>query len=219
MLKWLHADVVQWLELLTSNQKMRVRFPSSAPFFMNPTPVTILDQKKTVFKKQQNFLFRLFFETSFILTIGFVATLVLQTLWMIGRMGSTFSYTQTRNLFETAMFSCFAISAGCFVIYFMCFYFFAVFHRLAWRLVRKSFITLFATAFFNLVLASLSLFKLSLPFLTTISQARMFLYFFPPMVLSAFIGISVSTTFIIQMRQVQLKKAELLNLSQPNNSE
>lgn len=186
---------------------------------MNLDQQNVINKAKGEFKVRQNFFLRLLFETSFLLTIGFVSTLVLQTLWMIGRLGSTFSYQQTPNLFETAIISCFAISAGCFAIYFMFFYFFALFHRLSWKLVRKSFITLFLAAFFNLALSTLSLLKISLPLLQEIGQEKMFLYFFPPMVFSTFVGISVSTTFIIQMRQVQLKKAELVNLSQPKSSE
>ena len=177
---------------------------------MSKNSVPFLEQTQAKFHKQQNFLFRLLFETSFILTLGFVATLVLQTLWMLEKIGSSFSYSAKPHVFRQAILGCFATSLGCFVLYFVCFYLFAVFHRLSWKLVRKSFIILLVTALFNLTITSFSLIKVNFPaFFAEVGPEKMFLYFFPPLVISTFVGISVSTTFIFQMRHVQLKNAKL----------
>lgn len=161
--------------------------------------------QKHPFVRRQNLFFRLFFESNFLLSLGFIAVLVMQTLWIIARTAS-FSTESTPIIFRDALIICFSTAISCFAVYFICFYFFVITNRLAWKFIRQNFLIICGAVFCSLAISQLSLIRVITPtLLSKIKPARMFIYFFPFLIITAFAGITSATTFMLRCRHNQIR--------------
>ena len=166
-------------------------------------PISIKSHKRAT----SSFLFRIFLESNLLLSLGFVLSLVIKTLWILGR-SQAFSFESTPILFRNLIWAFFAISLFCFLSYFGAFYLFVLAKQIPWTQVKKTFILVAIMTIFTIAVTQLSIIKISFPpALSTIDNDRMFVYFFPCIILFAFLGITGATTFFVNLKRAKLVKS------------